>query len=160
MHNNQISNPTLLSGFLSAIFSFGTESLNDQMAKLTLEGINDRLECYIEDAPCENCDKLIVVGVLTNSIESQIFHNFAEKILMEFRTQFDDSIIHWDGNLNKFDLFTQYVIYEIRHNFLEEDPELEDDTFDNQLGDVLSRITKGDLSAINNLEGYLDSIIQ
>ncbi|UYP44045.1 hypothetical protein NEF87_000330 [Candidatus Lokiarchaeum ossiferum] len=159
--NDKVSNPVLLSGFLSAIFSFGAESLNEKMARFTLEGDDDRLESYVEDDNQSYSDRLVVVGLLKNSVEKNKFQKFAKQILSEFRDQFNTEIINWDGNLNSFNLFSLYVSKQIREKFesniREENDFVEITALDEKLDDMFSRAVEGDLSALSNLDTFMDS---
>ncbi len=133
------------------------------MAKFTLEGTEDRLESYVECTNRTQSNKLVAVGLLTKSMNSRKFQDFAQHILGKFRDQYHDQILHWDGNLNTFELFTFYISQQIQSEFAEEEKAntfLEISSFDQQLDDILSRAVEGELSALTNLDGYLDSFTQ
>ena len=162
--NDKVSHPVLLSGFLSAIFSFGAESLNEKMAKFTLEGDDDRLESYVEDNNPTDSNRLVVVGLLKKTVEKNKFQKFAKLVLSEFRKQFNNQIVNWDGNLNTFEIFSLYVSQQIRKNFecnIEEEGDfIEITALDEKLDEMFSRAAEGDLSGLSHLDAYMDSFTQ
>ncbi len=137
-------NDYLITSFLTAVYSFGVASLNEQMSKLTIESKNMRLEsCYHKhDGRLE----LIALGFVTQSISHEQFQEFAQEILKTFCEEYYASLINWYGEVSQFDSFKIYLNKLISERFANGNG-----NFNSKLDDVFNRILSGDLSGINEI---------
>src|SRR6056297_2363483 len=86
---DQDLDPSLFSGFLSAIFSFGSQSMQEQMSKLSLESDNLRVESFVENLGNKN---YIAVGLVEKSFSKNIFSLFAESTMRNFFDKYQDHL--------------------------------------------------------------------
>ncbi len=133
-----------ISGILTAIYNLGTSSFKDQLSKITIEGINARLESVIVN-PSPNCS-LNIFALLSQNISSIEFKRFASEVGIEFYTKYQTDLSNWKGDLDPFESFKK----QIESLILQKYPE-DVDSFDAKLDAVFKKIVNGDLSGLNDL---------
>jgi hypothetical protein len=134
----------LFSGFLSAIFSFGTQSLNDQLGKLSVEGKNAKMISYI----FENSSKIgniIVLAMIDHSIDVLQFQKFAKLTVQQFLDKFRVILENWNGDISIFESFKEQIEQEIKNTF--QSSEL---TYEVGLDLAFEKLMQGDLSGIDH----------
>ena len=134
----------LIGGFLTAIFSFGTSSLNEQLAKLSIESHNMRIDSMIYK--CERDYNLIAIGFLTPDVESKHFRIFAESILKDFCNRFNDYLEKWDGELSIFKSYKMALVKRIKETFT-----IDEEAYNRRLDDAFSKILDGDMSGLDQI---------
>ena len=140
---DQDLDPSLFSGFLSAIFSFGSQSMQEQMSKLSLESDNLRVESFVENLGNKN---YIAVGLVEKSFSKNIFSLFAESTMRNFFDKYQDHLKDWNGNISIFDEFTTEIEKKSIEYFSESSKALDD-----KVDKVFEDIIKGDLSSLDDL---------
>jgi len=140
---DQDLDPSLFSGFLSAIFSFGSKSMKEQMSKLSLESDNLRVESFVQKFEGKN---YIAVGLVNKNIPKSLFRLFAESILEDFFKEYKEDIISWNGNISIFDEFKDKIKQRVDRYFSENSEALDD-----KIDAVFDDIMQGDLSSLDDL---------
>ena len=134
----------LIGGFLTALFSFGTSSLKEQLAKLSIESNHMRIDSMIYN--CESGYNLIAIGFLTPDVESKYFRVFAESVLKDFCNKFNKYLERWDGELSIFKSYKMALIKRIKETFT-----MDEEAYNRRLDDAFSKILDGDLSGLDEI---------
>ena len=134
----------LIGGFLTALYSFGFSSLNEQLSKFSLESSNMRLDSLTVDFDSEVT--LIAVAFLSQEVSHEDFIYFTNRILMKFHDDNYNPLREWDGELTKFEYFNLYLKREIADTFGKGE-----EGFDDKLDDIFQRMLDGDMDGVNDL---------
>ncbi|MEJ2279238.1 MAG: hypothetical protein P8Y70_16080 [Candidatus Lokiarchaeota archaeon] len=135
---------TLIGGLITAIFSFGTTSLNQQLSKMSVESNNFSIESFSYDY---NKDKsLIAVAMISKDLDKKEINLFSERVLKEFTNKYTSKLENFDGEVSCFEPFREELIDQIKEEFGSNK-----DNFQNKLDDIFNQITDGDLSGLDRL---------
>jgi hypothetical protein len=94
--------PTLISGFISAVISF-TEELKPSEGKEIIKFI-DRGDFVLQVEPGKN-----VIGVLIMSSKDYSFRDKLRMLVLEFERRYGDCLENWNGMASQFDDFEEQV---------------------------------------------------
>lgn len=138
-------NENLLSGLLSAIYTMGRESLDEQISNISVQGGTFKVESFITK-DLKGDTKYINFALVSKDFDHNEFVILTEKVIADFDKNYGEVLKNWDGDTSLFGNYYKTVEKIISEQFSQKYVH-----FESKLDDIFSRIANGDIGALDEL---------